>query len=77
MAAFLKKAQQILELEQSLKSFDPSTKLSDLGADSVKLVSLGALVEETYDRPVYKDDLIKLTVGYLVNLSTEEGERLN
>jgi len=69
MTEFLEEVQEILELEQSLKSFDPSTKLSALGADSLKMASVGALVEETYDRPLYKNDLMEMTVGFLVNLS--------
>lgn len=66
--SFLQKTQQILEIETPLTNFDPTTKLVDLGADSVKLVAVGALVEETYNRPVYKDDLMILSVGFLVNL---------
>ena len=70
--SFRKKTQQILEIEKPLTDFDPTTKLVDLVADSVKLVAVGALVEETYNRPVYKDDLINLTVGFLLNLSENQ-----
>lgn len=71
MTTFLNKAQQILEIDTPLSSFEPTTKLVELGADSVKLVGVGSLIEETSNRPVYKDQLQNLTVGFLLHISQQ------
>ena len=51
MTSFLDKAQRILDIETPLSSFGPTTKPAELGADSVKLAEISALIEETFDRP--------------------------
>jgi len=71
MTTFLNKAQQILKIDTPLSSFEPTTKLVELGADSVKLVGVGSLIEETSNRPVYKDQLQNLTVGFLLHISQQ------
>lgn len=52
------------ELTQT--SFDgvpDDTKLIEMGIDSLKMMQLGAYIEEKTGRPMYKKDIVELTVG--------------
>ena len=65
--SFLKKVENILELP--IASLERSTKLTELGVDSVKLVEVAALVEEQYDVPITEERMYELTVGSLIDFS--------
>lgn len=69
MSSFLNQIQQILEIDANLSTFDPNTKLVELGADSVKLAEISVLIEETYNRPILEDEMMNLSVGFLLTIS--------
>ena len=66
MASFHQHIDSILETP--IAQYSRDTKLIELGVDSVKIVEVGALIEETYNIPITKDDMAKLTVGYILDL---------
>tara|TARA_B100001109_G_scaffold255062_1_gene256570 strand:- start:1777 stop:1971 length:195 start_codon:yes stop_codon:yes gene_type:complete len=39
------------------------TKLIEMGIDSLKMMQLGAYIEEKTGQPMYKKDIVELTVG--------------
>ena len=45
---FLQRVEATLELDVPLDALDKDTKLTQLGADSAKLVEVGGMIEETY-----------------------------
>jgi hypothetical protein len=48
---------------RSFENVPDSTKLCEMGIDSLQLMQVGAYIEETTGRTMYKKDIIELTVG--------------
>ena len=55
-------------LETKIHHRKDETKLVELGADSMKLVQVGALVEDTVGTELTQEDMFKMTVGSLRRL---------
>ena len=67
---FLQQVEAILDVP--LASLDKSTKLIELGVDSVKLVEVAALIEEQYDVPINEEAMFALTVGNVFEFSKRQ-----
>lgn len=54
--------------EVSFRDVPDDTKLSEMGINSMKLTWVGSYIEKTTGKPMFKDEVIELTVGKLKTL---------
>ena len=55
-------------VQVKLKSLPDDTTLVELGIDSLKMMQVGAYIEETTNTTMYKKDIVALTVGNIKDL---------
>ena len=68
---FLQRVEDILEFKiQSIQN--KKVRLMELGVESVKMVEVAGLIEETYDVPINEDRMLALTVQDIVDFSTRK-----
>lgn len=68
---FLETVEEILEVGK-ISSYNKDTKLIEIGIESVKLVEVAALIEQTFDVPVNEDAMLALTVQDILDYAQKQ-----